>query len=183
MILLGIISDSAQAGRHFFRGRRDVRTIASGAVSVRARPSIVFPSRWLTSISSSRAALGTIRYNPHFIRYAGVTMLTLIIHIVLTPAFLCISHQWRGESRVGPAFSPTDGWALREFFALWNLCLPIWFKVVLTNARNVKEIGLAEDDIKTLFRSRLRSGRIHTDDPRHPSERSGIKLRLIAQSE
>ena len=29
-------------------------------VSIRARPSIVFPSRWLTSISSSRAVLGTI---------------------------------------------------------------------------------------------------------------------------
>ena len=41
-----------------------MRSIATGAVSIRARPSIVFPSRWLTSISSSKAALGTIRYNP-----------------------------------------------------------------------------------------------------------------------
>ena len=60
----GIISDSAQGGRHFFRGGRDVRTIATGAVSIRARAFIVLPSRLLTPISSSRAALGTIRYNP-----------------------------------------------------------------------------------------------------------------------
>ena len=53
----GIISDSAHSTRHRLRGGRGVRTIATGAVSIRARSSTVFPSRWLTSISSFISAL------------------------------------------------------------------------------------------------------------------------------
>ena len=52
----GIISDSAHATGHRFWGGRGVRTIATGAVSIRARSSIVFPSKWLTSISSCSSA-------------------------------------------------------------------------------------------------------------------------------
>ena len=53
----GIISDSAHTTLHFFsRGGRDVRTIATGPVTIRARSSIVLPFRWLVSISSSMSA-------------------------------------------------------------------------------------------------------------------------------
>ena len=54
---MGIISDSAHSTRHRLRGGRGVRTIATGAVSIRARSFTVFPSRWLTSISSFISAL------------------------------------------------------------------------------------------------------------------------------
>ena len=53
----GIISDSAHTTRHRLRVGRGVRTIATGAVSIRASSSIVFPSKWLTSVSSSMSAL------------------------------------------------------------------------------------------------------------------------------
>ena len=53
----GIILDSAHTTRHRLRVGRGVRTIATGAVSIRASSSIVFPSKWLTSVSSSISAL------------------------------------------------------------------------------------------------------------------------------
>ena len=55
--LRGIISDSAHTTRHRLRVGRGVRTIATGAVSIRASSSIVFPSKWLMSVSSSISAL------------------------------------------------------------------------------------------------------------------------------